>query len=115
MSLISVKERHSFPIRIEQTILTDEEKEQVTSGKQKKKNSKNKHKHQGKVSQIEKPVEKANKQKNKGGRPKGSKNKNKTEVELNPELLRIKGWIQALLKQLDSLLPVTYLLSFRSL
>jgi len=31
-------------------------------------------------------------------------------VALNPELLRIKGWIHSLLKQLGSLLPVTYLL-----
>ena len=108
LSLISVNERHSFPIRVEQTILTDEEKERVRQSKQRnRKDLGNKHKHQGKGSHIEK---KANKQKNKGGRPKGSKNKNKTEVELNPELLRIKGWIKALLKQLGSLLPVTYLL-----
>lgn len=95
LSLISVKERHSFPIRIEQTVLTKEEKE-ITTGKQKKKK-----KYSGK-------------QKNKGGRPKGSKNKNKTKVELNPELLRIQGWIEALLKQIGALLPVTYLLRFRS-
>lgn len=31
-------------------------------------------------------------------------------MELNPELLRIKGWIQSLLKQLGAMLPVTYLL-----
>ena len=85
LSLISVKERHSFPIRIEQSILSEQERKKATPGKQKKKNSINKHK-------------------NRGGRPRGSKNKNKTEVELNPELLRIKGWIQALLKQLGSLL-----------
>ena len=103
LSLISVKERHSFPIRIEQTILTDEEKKQVNSGKQKKKDSKNKQKLEGKGSQTEKNLEKANKQKNKGGRPKGSKNKNKTEVELNPELLRIKAWIESLLKQLGAM------------
>ena len=107
LSLISVKERHSFPIRIEQTILTDEEKERVKQSKQRnRKDSGNKQRHQGKLS-LEK---KANKHKNKGGRPKGSKNKDKTKVELNPELLRIKGWIQSLLKQLGSLLPVTYLL-----
>ena len=110
LSLISVQERHSFPIRIEQNILTEEEKEQVTSGRQKKKNSKNKQKHQGKGSQTQKTLEKANKQKNKGGRPKGSKNKNKTEVELNHELLRIKAWIESLLKQLGAMLPLTYLL-----
>lgn len=94
--------------------MTEEEKQEIKQSKQrKKKTSENKQKHQGEVSQIEK---KSNKQqKNKGGRPKGSKNKNKTEVELNPELLRIKGWIRALLKQLGAMLPVTYLLRFRSL
>ena len=95
LSLISVKERHSFPMSIEQTVLTKEEKK-ITTEKQKKKK-----KYSGKP-------------KNKGGRPKGSKNKNKMEVDLNPELLRIKGWIQALLKQLGTLIPVTYLLRFRS-
>ena len=111
LSLISVKKRDSFPIRIEQTILTDGEKEQAKqrkkSRKSKKSNSDNKQNHQGKLSQTEKKV---NKHKNKGGRPKGSRNKNKTQVELNPELLRIKASIESLLRQLGAMLPVTYLL-----
>ena len=91
LSLISVQQRHSFPIRIEQTILKKEEKKPAQKSQPESK------KHQ-------------KMQKNKGGRPKNSKNKNKIEVELNPELLRIKGGIQALLKQLGALFPVTYLL-----
>ena len=111
LSLISLKERHSFPISIQQTILSEEEKQKAKQRKTKKKkkieNQQNQQKDQENTSQSEK---KAKKQKNKGGRPKGSKNKNKTEVELNPELLRIKGWIQSLLRQLDTMLSVTYLL-----
>jgi len=108
LSLISVKQRHSFPIRIEQNLKIKPEKEEGEPEKKRnKKQSKNKQKHQSKVSQS---LEKDKNQKNKGGRPKGSKNKDKTNVELNPELLRIKGWIESLLKQLGSMLPVTYLL-----
>ena len=91
LCLISLQKRHSFPIRIEQTILKNEDQEKAKKSKKKKKKN-----HET--------------QRNKGGRPKGSKNKNKIEVELNLELLRIKGWIQALLKQIGAVLPVTYLL-----
>ncbi|NJK53251.1 MAG: transposase, partial [Leptolyngbyaceae cyanobacterium SU_3_3] len=44
------------------------------------------------------------------GRPKGSKNKNKAEVKLNPELLRIQGLVQGLLQRMGDFLPLTYLL-----
>ena len=39
LSLISVEERHSFPIRIEQRIVTEAEKERIKSAKLKKKKS----------------------------------------------------------------------------
>ena len=103
LSLVSIQQRHSFPVRIEQRILTEEEKKQRDEAKQKNKGaSVNKYKSQKNTSQTG--------HKNKGGRPKGSRNKNKTEVKLNPELLQIQGWIKALLKQLGAMLPVTYLL-----
>ena len=92
LSLVSIEQRHSFPVRLEQTLLTDEEKQQKAE----------KAKRKGKPS-------KSDSTKNLGGRPKGSKTKKKTEVMLSPELLRIKDWIQALLKQLESVLPVSYL------
>ena len=95
LSLVSVEQRHSFPVRLEQTLLSEEEKEQrALKAKTKKKKKKSK----------------PGSAKNRGGRPRGSKTKKKTEVTMNPELLRIKGWIQALLKQLENLLPVRYLL-----
>ncbi|WP_425215719.1 transposase [Tumidithrix helvetica] len=47
--------------------------------------------------------------KRKRGRPQGSKNKDKTQVNLTPELLRIKGMIIALLALLRGLIPLSYL------
>jgi len=95
LSLVSIEQRHSFPVRLEQTLLSEEEKEQkALKAKTKKKKKRST----------------SRSAKNLGGRPKGSKTKKKTEVTLNPELVRIKGWIQSLLKQLENLLPVSYLL-----
>lgn len=87
LSLVSVEQRRSFPIRIEQIIKTEEEKRKKI------------------IENCPQSVEKS-----KGGRPKGSKTKSKTEVTLTPELLRIKSMIGALLKLLAALVPLTYLL-----
>ena len=46
--------------------------------------------------------------KSKPGRPRGSKNKNKAEVTLTPELRQIQAMIQALLLKLAGWLSVTY-------
>ncbi len=43
------------------------------------------------------------------GRPKGSKNKNKTEVTLTSELLRIQKMINSLFQLLGNFIPLTYL------
>jgi putative transposase len=61
--------------------------------------------------ETQKPKEEANQQtaKKKGGRPKGSKNKDKKEVVFTSELLRIRSLIQDLLKKLSKFLPLTYL------
>ena len=45
----------------------------------------------------------------KRGRPKGSRNRNKTEVELSDTLKQIQTLIKALLKRIDALIPVRYL------
>jgi len=73
LSLVSVEQRHSFPIQIEQVIKSDVEKSSVLP------------------SPEVKPQEKRGR-----GRPKGSKNKNKNEVTFTPELLRIKKMINEL-------------------
>ncbi len=45
----------------------------------------------------------------KPGRPKGSRNKNKVEVTLNPELQRIQKMLQSLLNTIRGTIQVTYL------
>jgi DDE superfamily endonuclease len=90
LALISVRQRRSFPLQIEQMIRTEPEKAN---------------------SQAKKKARKAKSAgpKRKRGRPKGSRNKNKAEVELNPELMRIQQMVQRLLKTLGGTLAITYL------
>ncbi len=90
LSLVSVQQRHSYPLSMEQTIRSPEEKAASQAKKAEKKS-------------------KAAEPKRKRGRPKGSKNKKKTEVSLNPELLRIQKMIKSLLLLISSLLQPVYL------
>jgi IS4 transposase len=84
LSLVSVEQRHSFPIQIEQVIKSDVEKSSPIP-----------------ASEI-KP-----KEKRKRGRPKGSKNKNKADVILTSELVRIQKMINSLFKLLAGFVPLT--------
>jgi putative transposase len=86
LSLVSVEQRRSFPIQIEQVIKSDIEKSSSSPTKEIK------------------PQEKRGR-----GRPKGSKNKNKTQVVLTSELLRIQKMIKSLFKLLAKFIPLTYL------
>ncbi|NJR76933.1 MAG: transposase [Scytonema sp. CRU_2_7] len=86
LSLVSVEQRHSFPIQIEQVIKSDVEKSSPTP-----------------ASEIQP------KEKRKRGRPKGSKNKNKADVILTSELVRIQKMINSLFKLLAGFVPLTYL------
>jgi hypothetical protein len=72
LSLIDVEERRSYPIRVEQVIRSETEKAAAQAKKQQRK-AKQKAKVKGKP-----------------GRPKGSQNRDKTQVELTEELLRIQ-------------------------
>ena len=90
LALISVKHRRSHPISIEQMIRTAEEK---TASKAKKETKK---------VQTEGS-------KRKPGRPKGSRNKNKTEVALNPELMRIQKMVKSLLNTIRGRIRLAYL------
>jgi len=76
LSLIDVGKRCSYPIMVEQMIRTEAEKA---------------------VAKEKKEAKKKSKQKRKPGRPKGSKNRDKTQVTLTPELTRIQQMIQKLL------------------
>jgi len=90
LSLVSVEQHHSYPLSVEQTIRSAEEKA---------------------ASQAKKAVKKvkAAEPKRKRGRPKGSKNKAKGEVVLNPELVRIQAMLKALLLLIRPLLQPVYL------
>jgi len=90
LALISVKQRRSYPVCMEQTVRTAEEKAASQAKKQAKK------------AKSEGP-------KHKPGRPKGSRNKNKAEVVLNPELQRIQKMLQVLLNTIQGTIHVTYL------
>lgn len=89
LSLVSVKERRSYPVMVEQIVRTEEEKAAAKAKKDKKAKSKT--------------------AKRKPGRPKGSKNRDKTQVTFTPELLLIKTMIQKLLLLIGGTLSVTLL------
>ena len=83
LSLVSVQQENAFPIRLEQRLPTPS-----------------------------KPKSKAKKKKGQGksGRPKGSSNKDKTQVNLTAELRLIRGMIEALLILIGTRIPLQYLL-----
>ena len=91
LSLVSVKERRSYPLRVEQVIRHEAEKEAAKERKQKR-------------TKKDKAVPKK-----KPGRPKGSRNRDKTQVELTPELKRIQNMVRNQLILLRVLITVRYL------
>jgi len=91
LSLVSVKERRSYPLRVEQVIRSEAEKAMAKERKQKRAKKKN-------VTPKKKP-----------GRPKGSRNRDKTQVALSPELKRIQDMVKKQLKILHDWLIVRYL------
>jgi len=90
LSLVSVQERRSFPLRVEQIVRSDAEK---AASKAK--------------AAAKKP--RPSIAKRCPGRPKGSKNKAKAAVTLTPELVRIKSMLEALLHLITPYIPLTYL------
>lgn len=90
VSLVSVSQRRSYPVCVEQTVRSEEEKAACKAKKEAKK------------------VKSAEPER-KRGRPKGSKNREKSEVMLNPELVRIQKMLKALLLRMGTLLHPVYL------
>ena len=90
LSLVSVQARRAFPLRVEQVVRSDTEKAA------------------SKAKAAAKQV-KAPSAKRRPGRPKGSKNKPKADGTLTPELGRLAGWLDALLRLIAGLIPLTYL------
>lgn len=91
LSLINTRERRSYPMMVEQVVRTEEEKAAAKKKVQKKKSKKK------------------GKKKRKPGRPKGSKNRDKTQVTLTPELKRIQRMVKELLQLIGDALPLSYL------
>jgi hypothetical protein len=91
LSLVSVGERRSYPLMVEQVIRSEEEKAQAKAKAEAKKAKRKK------------------KVKNKGGRPKGRKNRDKTKVKLTPELTRIQLMIKKLMALIGQILHIRHL------
>jgi putative transposase len=91
LSLISLKERRSYPIRVEQMLRTEAEKAATQSKARKR------------ISQPKYPAKKG-----KPGRPQGSKNREKTHIVLSPELQRIQTMMQQQLLVINGVIPLSH-------
>ena len=91
LSLVSVEERRSYPLRVEQVIRSEAEKVAAKERKQKR-------------AKKDKAAPKK-----KRGRPKGSRNRDKTQAELTSELKRIQEMVKNQLTLLQALVTVRYL------
>ena len=100
LSLVSVERASAWPLRVSQMLPIHKKKQSSTPPAA----SKNRPSQSSSSS-----VAKA-KPKRSPGRPKGSKNKDKSQVSLNAELRLIQSEIQALLLMLKGILPVCYVL-----
>lgn len=92
ISLVSVKEQHSTMMLMEQL-----KKEESTSARSRPCAKKNKGKKQSK-----------NQPKSKGGRPKGSKSKNRRDVELPAYLQNLQGYFKQVLEMVGGALSIPY-------
>jgi putative transposase len=95
MALVHVGHRQAYSLSNEQVVRTDEEKQQARQRKQKQKSAKQK---TSKTDPPQKPR----------GRPKGSKNKNKAELPLSTELLRIQAQAKKVTALLRKKMSVVY-------
>lgn len=89
LSLVSIQQRRSFPIRVEQVVRSEAEKAASKAKAASKK-------------------AKAPCAQRRPGRPKGSKNKLQADGTCTPELGRITGWLAALLHLLAGVVSLTY-------
>lgn len=86
-SLVNVREERSYPLQVTQVVKNAEEKA---------------------ASKAKAEAKQKTTEKRKPGRPKGSKNKDKREVELNPELLRIQAALKSLLATIGTWISLKY-------
>ena len=91
LAVVDVNERCSYPLSVEQVVRSEAEKEVVKAKKK---------------SKVKKDPKAP---KRKPGRPKGSKNRDKTQVDLTPELKRIQNMIQKQLEMLQGIVTICHL------
>ena len=89
-SLVSTQQRRSFPLRVEQVVRSDAEKAASKA-----------------TAAAKKPT--APCAQRRPGRPKGSKNTPKADGTFTPELLRLTGWLDALLHLIAGVVSLTYM------
>lgn len=92
LSVVSVDERKSYPLQVEQVIRSEEEKAAIAAKKGQKSTKK----------------EQKSKSNRKPGRPKGVKNKDKRQIAWNEELSRVKRMASALLEYINPLCALRY-------
>ena len=92
ISLVSVEEQHSTMLLMEQL-----QKEESTTAQSRPSAKKSKGKKKGK-----------SQPKSKGGRPKGSKNKNRRDIELPAYLQNLQGYFKQVLDLVGDALPIPY-------
>ena len=90
LSLVSVKERRSYPMLMEQIVRGDTHSRSSPASEDR--------------DETQPPAPQRTR-----GRPKGSRNRNKTEVELSDTLKHLQTMVKALLRRIDDLIPVRYL------
>lgn len=90
LSVVNCRERRAYPVMAEQVIRSEAEKAAAKQKAQQRK-AKKQTKH------------------GKPGRPKGSKNRNKSQVTLTPELIRIQEMVKQFLHLVGNLMPLSYL------
>ncbi len=92
LSLISRQQRRSYPTMVEHLVRTEAEK----AASRAKASTKARKRHKSATN-------------GKPGRPKGSKNQDKAQVSLTPELQRIQSMIQKQLQVIGGMIPVTHM------
>lgn len=92
LSLLSVSERRSYPLMVEQRQRTAEEKQEARARQKKQKRSTSKKGPKGLP-----------------GRPKGKKNKDKSQIQWTSELQLIQAMLQKLMALMENVCSVAYL------
>ena len=91
LAVVDVNERSSYPLSVEQVVRSEAEKEAAQTKKKAK------------------AKKDPNALKKKPGRPKGSHNRDKTRVDLIPELKRIQNMVQKQLEMLSGIVTIRHL------